>query len=720
MDSPSSPPVLYLGDDDDDDNISRASSSNDRRLPRKKRKLTNTNVHINSSVVNWSKRQRNDYYQQQSSQHCSDSDSEPILIDPDEYIIEEPDTHSFRSFDWTIQNQPPKSPTPPPPPVLSTKISSNPIQRSSPRVPNTPLTNVNHVGKRPIEKSHTTSVQNSNDKNIQQSRKPISMPAPRPSLAVLTLPISKPPPPPLSPIRSSTRRGRPVKNSRIPYAQSTSPPSLRQRSEQQTSPSSLRPRLEQQTSRPSTSSTTTAVITPSTEIRRQVLNGTGLLSAFHDTKYYQCNICKFKSVTSSTLLQHLFTHMFFCEQCSFYTYSHYTLSQHIFEKHSVTETIHDPANPKAYDLLYVTRCQDGTFALCMDSSSSDTTNKANNTNQQFIISSATYNDQQQNKPLKKKPLKQKELLNEDDNDIVLLTEKCNTNHRSTICLKEKEKNYQSYVLIKHRRFYSLKKPLCLHSLILEYNICREHTIRHMCQTQDILKRRKFITKFSKTRLVDEVADCLRTIVNDIINSEENNSDQTSLICALPNHILNSILSIDNLNIITDSLKLNNKYDQNIEQKQLYDHEHKLRESRENIFVVSSPETNNSEQAIISSLHSSMTNGDSVFTQTKLDKISFSNNSHRFLKTNATKQPQTNTFKSNVQKKVNTKPPPPPPPSVALLPKAPSLRPVLQKLSRPLPNPSLSTIIDRNNNSVPSTTTSKLSPTKTPSAVIVLD
>ncbi|CAF0719244.1 unnamed protein product [Adineta steineri] len=242
----------------------------------------------------------------------------------------------------------------------------------------------------------------------------------------------------------------------------------------------------------------------------------------------------------------------------------------------------------------------------------------------------------------------------------------------------------------------------------------------MCQTQDILKRRKFITKFSKTRLVDEVADCLRTIVNDIINSEENNSDQTSLICALPNHILNSILSIDNLNLITDSLKLNNKYDQNIEQKQLYDHEYKLRESRENIFVVSSPETNNSEQAIISSLHSSMTNGDSVFTQTKLDKISFSNNSHRFLKTNATKQPQTNTFKSNVQKKVNTKPPPPPPPSVALLPKAPSLRPVLQKLSRPLPNPSLSTIIDRNNNSVPSTTTSKLSPTKTPSAVIVLD
>ncbi|CAF3603152.1 unnamed protein product [Adineta steineri] len=718
MDSPSSPPVLYLGDDDDDDNISRASSSNDRRLPRKKRKLTNTNVHINTSVANWSKRQRNDYYQQQSTQHCSDSDSEPILIDPDEYIIEEPDTHSFRSFDWTIQNQPPKSPTPPPP-VLSTKISSNPIRRLSPRVPNTPLTNVNHVGKRQIEKSHTTSVQNSNDKNIQQSRKPISMPAPRPSLAVLTLPISKPPPPPLSPIRSSTRRGRPVKNSRIPYAQSTSPPSLRQRSEQQTSPSSLRPRLEQQTSRSSTSSTTTAVITPSTEIRRQVLNGTGLLSAFHDTKYYQCNICKFKSVTSSTLLQHLFTHMFFCEQCSFYTYSHYTLSQHIFEKHSVTEPIHDPANPKAYDLLYVTRCQDGTFALCMDSSSSDTTNKANNTNQQLIISSATYNDQQQNKPLKKKPLKQKELLNEDDNDIVLLTEKCNTNHRSTICLKEKEKNYQSYVLIKHRRFYSLKKPLCLHSLILEYNICREHTIRHMCQTQDILKRRKFITKFSKTRLVDEVADCLRTIVNDIINSEENNSDQTSLICALPNHVLNSILSIDNLNLITDSLKLNNKYDQNIEQKQLYDHEHKLRESRENIFVVSSPETNNSEQVIISSLHSSMTNGDSVFTQTKLDKISFSNNSHRFLKTNATKQPQTNTFKSNVQKKVNTKPPPPPLP-VALLPKAPSLRPVLQKLSRPLPNPSLSTIIDRNNNSVPSTTTSKLSPTKTPSAVIVLD
>ncbi|CAF5225215.1 unnamed protein product, partial [Rotaria magnacalcarata] len=79
-------------------------------------------------------------------------------------------------------------------------------------------------------------------------------------------------------------------------------------------------------SSPSSSSTSTIITSSSINdstpaIRRQILNGTGLFSAFHDSKYYQCNICKFKSVTSSTLLQHLFTHMFFCDQCPFYAYS---------------------------------------------------------------------------------------------------------------------------------------------------------------------------------------------------------------------------------------------------------------------------------------------------------------------------------------------------------------------------------------------------------------
>jgi len=221
--------------------------------------------------------------------------------------------------------------------------------------------------------------------------------------------------------------------------------------------------------------------------------------------------------------------MFFCEQCSFYTYSYYNLSQHIFEKHNLNliEEINEPLNPKSFDLLYVTRCSDGTFALCMDSSSSPTTttttttNKVINNDQRLIISSATPNDQHQIKSPKKKIFKQKESLKEQNNDVVVLSEKRDINHRLLIDPKRKEKQNQTYVLMKHRRCYSMKKPSCLHSLTLEYNICREHTIRHMCQTQNIFKRRKFLTKFRNTRLIDEVASCLKTIVNTIVNSEEN-------------------------------------------------------------------------------------------------------------------------------------------------------------------------------------------------------
>jgi hypothetical protein len=115
------------------------------------------------------------------------------------------------------------------------------------------------------------------------------------------------------------------------------------------------------------------------------------------------------------------------------------------------------------------------------------------------------------------------------------------------------------------------------------------------------------------------------------------SDQSSLICPLPNHILGSILSISNLNMITNSLKLTNKYDQFIEQNELYDHEHLVRESREHMYVLSSPDANCNEQSIISSLHSSMTNGDSIFTQTKITKLPVAcNNTNRTFKKNLSK------------------------------------------------------------------------------------
>jgi hypothetical protein len=83
--------------------------------------------------------------------------------------------------------------------------------------------------------------------------------------------------------------------------------------------------------------------------------------------------------------------------------------------------------------------------------------------------------------------------------------------------------------------------------------------------------------------------------------------------------------------------LNNKYDQCLEQNKLYKDEHALRQSREHIFVLSSSETNPTEQSIISSLHSSMTNGDSIFTQTKVDKVPTTyDNTHRYLTGNLSK------------------------------------------------------------------------------------
>jgi hypothetical protein len=212
-----SPPVLYLSDDDDDNEIEQhiphagsfASVTNDH-LPRKKRKFTDTNVRINPSIVNWSKRQRNDHYQQRVSQNFIDSDldSEPMLLDPNEYIIEEPDSQLYRSFDWTIQSRPS--------PSISTKISSNPIQTIS-RGSNATTSNVNNTLKRPIDKPDAISVTNAKEKFIQQQKKAIAMPPARPSLALLSLPLPKPT---SSLMRSNAQRGRPVKNSRIPTTES--------------------------------------------------------------------------------------------------------------------------------------------------------------------------------------------------------------------------------------------------------------------------------------------------------------------------------------------------------------------------------------------------------------------------------------------------------------------------------------------------------------------
>jgi len=100
----------------------------------------------------------------------------------------------------------------------------------------------------------------------------------------------------------------------------------------------------------------------------------------------------------------------------------------------------------------------------------------------------------------------------------------------------------------------------------------------------------------------------------------------------------------------------------------------------------------------------MTNGDSIFTQTKVEKLPLTrDNTHRYLKGNLNTQLQLNKTNSKPQKKINTTPQPQP--------KVVPLRPVI-------PKPSSNPPLPINNNSITSLKP-KISTITTPN-VIVLD
>ena len=184
--------------------------------------------------------------------------------------------------------------------------------------------------------------------------------------------------------------------------------------------------------------------------------------------------------------------MFFCEQCVFYTHSRHSLCEHTFEKHRPKPS----TDPRSFDLLFVTRCVDGTFALCMDSLGKN--------DPPLVVSSKTAPQRKSAK--EKKPVKQK---------------RQNKTQASTLATGSpaKEEVRQVYIFMKHRRSYSPKEPTCLHSLSVEYQICREHTIRHMSHTQEILKRRRIRTKLNVGRMIDVIGACLKDIVNNIVSAD---------------------------------------------------------------------------------------------------------------------------------------------------------------------------------------------------------
>jgi hypothetical protein len=98
-------------------------------------------------------------------------------------------------------------------------------------------------------------------------------------------------------------------------------------------------------------------------------------------------------------------------------------------------------------------------------------------------------------------------------------------------------------------------------------------------------------------------------------------------------MLNLIFPTEDLNILTSSLKLYNKYDKAIEQQDQHISEEPVRTSNQYIFILSATGMNKHEQSIFASLNSSITSADTVFTQTKLKKLPVAyDNTHRFFKT----------------------------------------------------------------------------------------
>ena len=184
--------------------------------------------------------------------------------------------------------------------------------------------------------------------------------------------------------------------------------------------------------------------------------------------------------------------MFVCEQCSFYTYSHHSFCQHTFEKHR-PPTSNDQRDPRSFDLLFVTRRADGTFALCTDPSEKK--------DSLTVVPPKT--------PSQRKPVKRKNARKKAHSSPVV-----------TSAPTKKESVAHAYIFMKHRRSYSSKQPTSLHSLSAEYQICREHTIRHMSHTQKTLKRRKTRQRINTGRSIDLIGECLKGIVNSIVSDED--------------------------------------------------------------------------------------------------------------------------------------------------------------------------------------------------------
>lgn len=230
--------------------------------------------------------------------------------------------------------------------------------------------------------------------------------------------------------------------------------------------------------------------------------------------------------SSSTLLQHLFTHLFFCHQCSFYTFSHHQLAQHLFDKHQLNfiEDTSPPSNPSSFDLLYLTRCADGTFALCMDASApnnAEPSSSAATTASTSSSSSISF--------LKSVPTKKRKIPIENGEDTgISLRKDSSTEPVAPKPMEIVEKPVKRLFLMKTRGCFTFRRPMCLHALTLEYRICRNAALKEKFPSTSQSERKCSRSNDQPRRLIEEIAHCIRTVVNEIVAKEENRLVQLSL------------------------------------------------------------------------------------------------------------------------------------------------------------------------------------------------
>ena len=269
MNSYHSPPLLYIEEDDETQHnqrhdslpsCSRPSTSTDMIMSHQKRKRTNDDIRVDQATV---KRLR--HHPQQPLVARSDAEPESIILDPDDYVIEISDAQAYRAFDWTVEDPLPYA--------------------ALPAIVDVSTTNTVNAIARPL--NQTDAIPRPNLVTPQQRK--------RHAPSRTSAPLTKPPSVLTQP---SARRGRPSKNWRLAHIHSVRSIASNTRRDTRTNS-----RLTIQSSSAASACPSTfrsMAVTPSTENTAsnshwEASKESGILSGFHDSKYYRCNICTFKS-----------------------------------------------------------------------------------------------------------------------------------------------------------------------------------------------------------------------------------------------------------------------------------------------------------------------------------------------------------------------------------------------------------------------------------------